>query len=120
MEISNTFIYNLSDTEYLVFKSQRDCFELFSGHEGTSNNTKIATYKGGKWVFSDYNEKKLFWFLFNIYKKDFGKALKYYVRSLEEKPKTYMIICAKRRIDIKITKMKRNWFNWLYNTFYNK
>ena len=120
MEINNTFIYNLSDTEYLVFKTQWDCFELYSGHEGTSNNTKIATYKGGKWVFSDYNEKKLFWFLFSIYKNDFGKALKQYIRSLNEKPKTYIIECAARRFNIKITKLKRNISNKFYNIYPTK
>ena len=117
MEINNTFIYNLSDTEYLVFKTQRDYFELYSGHEGTSNNTKIATYKGGKWKFSDYNEKKLFWFLFNIYKKDFGKALKQYTRSQNEKPKTFVVECAARRINIKVTKLKRNISNKFFNLF---
>ena len=74
--MENNFIYNLSETEYLVFKPQRDHFELFSGHEGSATNSKLATYKGGRWVFEDYTQKKLFWFLFNIYKKDFGKALK--------------------------------------------
>ena len=106
--MDNTFIYNLSETEYLVFKSQRDCFELFSGHEGSETNSKLATYKGGRWIFNDYNQKKLFWFLFSIYKKDFGKALKQYIRSQQNKPKTYIITWAKRREDIKITKMKLN------------
>jgi len=118
--MENTFIYNLSETEYLVFKPQRDHFELFSGHESSTINSKLATYKSGRWIFDDYHQQKLFWFLFNIYKIDFGKALKQYIRSLEEKPKTYIITCAKRRIDIKITKMRRNWFNWFYNNFYGK
>ena len=118
--MENTFIYNLSETEYLVFKSQRDHFELFSGHEGAATNSKLATYRTGKWYFEDYNQKKLFWFLFNIYKKDFGKALKQYIKSLEEKPKAYMITCAKRRVDIKVTKMKRNWQTWFYETFYGR
>jgi lipoprotein NlpI len=118
--MDNTFIYNLSETEYLVFKSQRDCFELFSGYEGSETNSKLATYKGGRWIFNDYNQKKLFWFLFSIYKKDFGKALKQYIRSQQDKPKTYMITCAKRRVDIKITKMKRNMWDWFYGTFYGK
>ena len=117
--MENTFIYNLSETEYLVFKSQRDCFELYSGHESSATNTKLATYKSGKWTFEDYNQKKLFWFLFNIYKKDFGKALKQYIRSLDEKPKTYMVTCAKRRVEIKVQKLKRNWNNWFFNTFYS-
>jgi hypothetical protein len=51
---------------------------------------------------------------------DFGKALKQYIRSLEGKPKTYMITCAKRRVDIKVTKMKRSWSNWFYGTFYGR
>ena len=118
--MENTFIYNLSETEYLVFKSQRDHFELFSGHEGSATNSKLATYRGGKWLFEDYNQKKLFWFLFNIYKKDFGKALKQYIRSQQEKPKTLIFTCAKRRVDIKITKLKRNVWDWFYGTFYGK
>ena len=63
---------------------------------------------------------KLFWFLFNIYKKDFGKALKQYIRSQQEKPKTLIFTCAKRRVDIKITKLKRNVWDWFYGTFYGK
>jgi hypothetical protein len=118
--MENTFIYNLSETEYLVFKSQRDYFELFSGHEGSSVNSKLATYRGGKWFFEDFHQQKLFWFLFNIYKKDFGKALKQYIRSLNEKPKTYIVTCAKRKIDIKITKMKRSIWDWVYGTFYGR
>jgi len=51
--MENTFIYNLSETEYLVFKPQRDYFELFSGHEGSTTNSKLATYKSGRWIFDD-------------------------------------------------------------------
>ena len=40
--------------------------------------------------------------------------------SQEEKPKTYIITCAKRRVDIKVTKMKRNLADWFYETFYGK
>ena len=115
-----SFIYDLSSTEYLVFQTRPDGFELFSGHEGSPNWEKIATYKTGRWIFEDYNQKKLFWFLFNIYKKDFGKALKQFIRSLDEKPKTYIVTCAKRRIDIKVHKLKRNWDNWFYSTFYGR
>ena len=118
--MENTFIYNLSETEYLVFKPRRDHFELYSGYEGSSTNSKLATYRGGKWSFEDYNQKKLFWFLFNIYKKDFSKALKQYIRSQQDKPKTYIITCAKRRFDIKITKMKRSMWSWVYETFYGR
>ena len=55
--MENTFIYNLSETEYLVFKSQKDHFELFSGHEGSATNSKLATYRTGRWIFEDYNQK---------------------------------------------------------------
>ena len=111
------FTYNLSETEYLVFKTQRDYFELFSGHEA-SELKKIASFKGGKWKFDSFEQKKLFWFLYSIFKADFGKALKQYIRSTNEKPKTYVIQCAKRRFDIKIQKMKRNWDNWFYGLYY--
>ena len=114
------FTYNLSETEYLVFKPNHNYFELYSGHEAGSDLKKIANYKGGKWVFDGYEQKKLFWFLYSIYKNDFGKALKQYIRSLDEKPKTYVVICAKRRFDIKIHKFKRSWDNWFYSTFYSR
>jgi hypothetical protein len=31
-----------------------------------------------------------------------------------------MVTCAKRRVDIKITKMKRNMWDWIYGTFYGR
>ncbi len=112
------FMYNLSETEYLVFKTQLSCIELFSGYEGSGELKKIANYKGGKWVFDSFDQKKLFWFLFSMFKVQFGKALKAYMRSLDEKPKIYVIQCAKRRFDIKIQRMKKNCWGWIYNTFY--
>ena len=117
--MSYSFSFSLSETESLVFKTEQNKFLLFSKHE-SSQETQLATYSGGKWYFENYQQRKLFFFLYNIYKIEFGKALKQYIRSLQERPKTYMVMCAKRRIDIKITKMKRNWFNWLYDTFYTK
>lgn len=113
------FTYHLSETDSLFFKTYPDHFAIFSKHESTVE-TKIAEMRDGKWRFEDYNQRKLFFFLFNIYKKDFGKAIKLYVKSQEEKPKTYMIACAKRRVDIKITKMKRSWANFFYDTFYGR
>ena len=41
------FTYNLSETEYLVFKTQMSHFELYSGHEAAGELKKIANYKGG-------------------------------------------------------------------------
>jgi hypothetical protein len=114
------FTFNLSDTEYLIFKTHQNHFDLFSGHEGNSELKKIAKYRGGKWLFDSFDQQKLFWFLFNLFRPEFGKALKAYSRAIQEKPKTYMVVCAKRRIDIKITKLKRTWFNWVYDNFYKK
>lgn len=112
------FTYDLSSTEYLVFKSHHDGFELFSGHEGSPEWEKIATYKGGKWKWDGFNQRKLFWFLFNIYKKEFGKALRAYMKSLKEKPTTWELNCVRRKISIKITKLKRGWNDWFYDMFY--
>jgi hypothetical protein len=117
--ITPEFTYHLSETDSLFFKTYPTHFAIYSKHE-SSVETKIAEMRNGKWRFEDYNQRKLFFFLFNIYKKDFGKALKQYVRSLEEKPRTYIITCAKRRVDIKVTKMKRNLADWFYETFYGK
>jgi hypothetical protein len=111
------YTYNLSDTEYIVFKTHNDHFELYSGHEGGGDLKKIANYKGGKWLFDSFDQKKLFWFLFTMFKNDFGKALKKYTKSLNEKPKTYVIKCAKRRFDIKVQKIKRGWSNWFYSFY---
>jgi hypothetical protein len=52
-----------------------------------------------------------------MFKNDFGKALKKYTKSLNEKPKTYVINCAKRRFDIKVQKIKRGWSNWFYSFY---
>ena len=110
---------NLTPEELEKLQSILQKYEEASFRAG-QYTIEIATYKGGKWVFSDYNEKKLFWFLFSIYKNDFGKALKQYIRSLDEKPKTYMIECAARRFNIKITKLKRNISNKFYNIYPTK
>ncbi len=114
--------YNLSETEMLVFKPYPGYFELYSGHEGTSNRSKIATYTGGKWVFDDRSQRNLFFMLFTTYKKQFGKAIKFYNSTLtaKDRPKTYIFTCARRRFSIKITKLKRNWWNFIYDTFYGR
>ena len=115
------FIYNLSDTEYLLFHTRENNFEVFSGHEGTSESKKIAVYSGGKWVFEDFNQKQLFFILFTLYKNQFGKALKAYQRSLREKPALYEFTCIRRRVSIKVAKLKQGWSNWFVGLYpYNK
>ena len=116
----STTQYSLSDTEFLVFKTFKDHLEIFSGHDGSADRTKIANFVNGKWVFDDYNQRKLFFFLFSIYKKKFYHAIKFYNHSLIERPKTYVFTCAKRRISIKITKLRNKMFDSIYNTFYGR
>jgi len=113
----NTFNYNLSETEYLTFQNHKDCLEVYSGHDGTTVKTKIASYKAGKWTFDNYQQQKLFWFLFGIYKQEFGKAFKTYMRMLKEKPQTYEFSCVRRRFNIKVTKLKRGWHNWFWGLY---
>ena len=117
----STIQYNLSETEFLVFKTFNDHFEIYSGHEGTTEKTKIANFvNGGKWVFDDYNQRKLFFFLFSIYKNKFYHAIKFYNKTAIERPKTYVFTCAKRRFNIKITRLRNKMFDSIYNTFYGK
>jgi hypothetical protein len=78
------FSFSLSETESLVFRTEQDKFLLFSKHE-SSQETQIATYIGGKWYFDNFQQRKLFFFLYNIYKIEFGKALKSYIKSIQEK-----------------------------------
>lgn len=116
----STLHYSLSETEYLVFKTYRNHFEVYSGHDGSTEKTKIGNFMNGKWVFDDFGQRKLFFYLFNTYKNKFYSAIKTYNRSLVERPKTYVFVCAKRRFDLKVTKIKRNWWNFMYNTFYGR
>ena len=111
------FTYNLSDTEYLGFKTQKDYFELYSGHEGGGEPTKIATFRGGKWKWESFEQQKLFWHLYDLFAECFGKAIKAYNRSLKEKPALYEFQCVRRRFSIKVTKLKRNWDNWFYGLY---
>jgi hypothetical protein len=114
----NTFNYNISQTEYLHFKTQPNCFELYSGHEAGGQPQKLASHKGGKWVFDDFNQKRLFFTLFDLYRNEFFKAFKSYQRSLMEKPALYEFKCVRRRFSIKVTKLKRGWSNWFVDMFY--
>lgn len=111
------FTYNLSETEYLTFNQTSEGIELFSSADGSPEKKKIAVYKTGKWCFESYEQKKLFWFLFSLYKKQFGKGFKAFLRSLKEKPNTYEFSCVRRRFSIKVTKWKKGWDNWFYGLY---
>ena len=111
------FSYNLSDTEYLVFKTQPNQFELYSGHEGGGEVTKLATFKGGKWYWDSFEQKKVFWHLYELFSGQFGKAVKSYQRSLKEKPALYEFSCVRRKFSIKVTKLKRGWSNWFFGLY---
>lgn len=108
------FTYNLSETEYLVFKPQIDHFELYSGHEAGGELTKLATFRGGKWIWDSFDQYKMFWKIYSLFTEQFGKAVKAYNRSLKEKPKMYEFSCVRRKFSIRITKLKRGWENWFY------
>jgi hypothetical protein len=112
------FIYNLSQTEYLQFKTQKGYFELYSGYEAGGQPQKLADHRGGKWVFEDFNQRTLFFTLFNLYRNEFFKAFKSYQRSLREKPSLYEFSCVRRKFSIRVTKLKKGWANWFYNVFY--
>lgn len=79
-----SFRHNLSETEYLVFKKQQNYFELFSGHEGGDGIKKIANYSGGKWSFDTFDQQRLFWFLYTIFKPHFGVAVKTYFNTINK------------------------------------
>ena len=114
------FTYSLSETEYLGFKTQKDHFELYSGHEGGGEPSKIATFRGGKWIWESFEQQKIFWRLYDLFTNDFGRAIKAYNRSLKEKPAMYEFQCVRRKFSLKITRIKRGWNNWFYDTFYTR
>ena len=70
------FTYNLSDTEYLVFKTQQNHFEVFSGHEGGGETTKLGTFRGGKWIWDSFDQYKMFWKLYICLQNSLVKHLK--------------------------------------------
>jgi hypothetical protein len=115
-----SFIYNLSQTEYLRFKTQPNSFELYSGHEGGAEPTKIASFKGGKWQWESFDQQKLFWSLYKLFTSEFGRAIKAYNRSLKEKPALYEFQCVRKKFSLKVTRIKRGWGNWFYDTFYTR
>ena len=117
--MENTFIYNLSETEYLVFKPNHNYFEVYSGHEA-SELKKIANYKGGKWIFENMHQRQFFFLLFDQYKVQFGKAVKAYNISLREKPHLYEFRCLRSRVSLKISRIKRSLWQSMYNTFYGR
>ncbi len=112
------FSYNLSDTECLLFNPIPNGFELYSSAEGLSEKKKVAVYKAGEWLFENFSQQSTFWQLFSMYRNSFGKAFKAYHRSLKEKPAMYEFQCVRRRFSIRVTKVKRGWWQWMYNTFY--
>lgn len=111
------FTYNLSQTEYLVFKTRRGCFEVYSGHEAGGEAKKIATYKSGRWTWETFEEKRLFWNLYKLFPFTFSKAIKAYTRSLKERPALYEFSCIRRKFTVKVTKLKRGWDSWFYNIY---
>jgi hypothetical protein len=117
--MTNIFSYPIAETECLVFRTELDCFHMFSKHESTQES-HIATYKGGKWIFENMQQRQFFFLLFDQYKAQFGKAVKAYNRSLKEKPHLYEFRCLRSRFSLKISRVKRSLWQSMYNTFYGR
>jgi hypothetical protein len=117
--MTNTFSYPISETERLVFRTELDCFHVYSKHESTQES-HIATYKGGKWIFENMQQRQFFFLMFERYRVQFGKAVKAYNRSLREKPHLYEFRCLRSRFSLKVSRVKRNMNNWFYDTFYGR
>ena len=117
--MTNIFSYALSETESLVFRTELEQFDVFSKHESTQER-HIATFKGGKWIFENMQQRQFFFLMFERYRKEFGKALKAYSRSLKEKPQLYEFRCLRSKVTLKISRLKRNMWNSVYNTFYGR
>lgn len=123
-----TAFITLSETETLIYRQYPAYiqypprFELYSMHENTSNEIKIGTYTGGKWLFDDHAQRNLFFILFNAHKKQFGKVIKIYNSAItsKDRPKNYVFTCAKRKFNIKVTKLKRSCTNLILDAFSGK
>ena len=112
----NSFSYPLSETESLVFRTELDCFHVYSKHESTQES-HIATYKDGKWQFENPQQQQFFFLMFNNYKEQFGRAVKAYNRSLKEKPHLYEFRCLRSKFSLKISRAKRSFSNWFYGFY---
>jgi hypothetical protein len=117
--MTNIFSYSISETECLVFRTELDCFHVYSKHESTQES-HIATYKGGKWIFENMQQRQFFFLMFERYRVQFSKAVKAYNRSLREKPHLYEFRCLRSKFSLKVSRVKRNMNNWFYDTFYGR
>jgi hypothetical protein len=100
------YYFHLNGTEMLVFKTNKEGFELFSKHEA-SQETKIAEMKMGRWVFEDFYQRNLFFNLFENHKWMFGKAIKCYNKKIQIKSSKSIFNCFKRKTKIKFNKIKK-------------
>jgi hypothetical protein len=104
MQIPN-YYHRLKDSELLIFKSHKGYFEIFSKHE-SSQETKIAEMRNGKWVFEDFYQQKLFFNLFQSNRYGFEKAIKCFNKYIQ--PKKSIFNCFKRKTKIKFKKFKKH------------
>lgn len=117
--MTNIFSYPLAETESLVFRTELTHFDVFSKHESTQER-HIGTFKDGKWVFENLQQRQFFFLLFDQHRLNFGKAIKAYNRSLKEKPHLYEFRCIRKKFTLKISRIKRNVWQSVYNTFYGR
>lgn len=113
------YTYSISETENLVFVGTESSFELYSKAESCTQEL-IARFSAGKWRYDNLQQRQLFLTLFNQNRMAFYRALKGFLRSMHEKPKMYEFKCVRRKFNIRVSKLRENTWQTMYNIFYNK
>lgn len=117
--MNHTYTYAITDTENLIFSGEASKFEIYSKPEGGTQEL-ITRYQAGRWSFDSHQQRQLFLALFHNNRSAFFRGFKAFQRSLKERPKLYEFTCIRRRFKIKITKIKDNLWDRMYNLFYSK
>lgn len=102
----DTYAHTITDQETLIFRPEGSLVHLYSKSEGC-RETHIATYSGGKWLFTDYQQQRLFFTLFNLHRFSYHRAFKAHLRKGAVKSNLYEFTCLRRRFTLKIIKITR-------------
>jgi hypothetical protein len=86
----DTFVYNLNNVDSLIFKTNSNCFELFSRYE-EFDEISIGRYEKGRWKFVDYKQQLIFFQLFGIYKNETSYAIRAYNRYIHREDSLYKL-----------------------------
>jgi len=113
------YYYHINERETLIFKPIKNNydlgFEFYSKGEATTE-MKIGNYAGGHWYFDDDNQRTKFLILMQQEPVEFKRAFKSYFKSLDKKPSR--LKCGWVKFKLKQFRMKRNFNNWVYKTFF--